>query len=286
MKKGEGIGVSLLTGKVYNEYFLERIVPRFGLGSKPTKKIIVFSGAGISAESGISTFRDSNGLWENYSVKEICDIKTWQDNFEKVHQFYNQRRVQLSETQPNEAHKMVAYLKEKYKDDCLIVTQNIDNLFEKAGIPAEEIVHLHGELTKMHCTYCHSTWDIGEVKWDMEEVCPFCKIKPEKKTIKPYVVFFGEQAPMYKEYSEALMYGAIKDSVIVVVGTSGQVIDPFSQIVEHKEALKILNNLESSKGTKEVYALKEGAYNLKFFEPATTALPKIVEIIENLWDKK
>ena len=110
------------------------------------KGLIIFSGAGISAESGINTFRDTNGLWENHSIKEVCSENTWKHNFEAVHTFYNQRRVQLSEVQPNNAHKVVATLKKQYGDDCYVITQNVDDLFERAG--CEDVLHVHGELKK------------------------------------------------------------------------------------------------------------------------------------------
>ena len=119
---------------------------------KGTKKLIIFSGAGISAESGINTFRDTNGLWENHSIKEICSEYTWKQNFEAVHSFYNQRRVQLSEVQPNNAHKVVATLKKQYGEDCYVITQNVDDLFERVG--CKDVLHVHGELGKMECTAC------------------------------------------------------------------------------------------------------------------------------------
>jgi NAD-dependent deacetylase len=109
------------------------------------KKIVVLSGAGVSAESGISTFRDSDGLWENYDVMEVASIEGWYQNPELVIEFYNQRRTQLANVEPNEAHKIIADLEKHY--DVTVITQNVDDLHERAG--STQIIHLHGELTKV-----------------------------------------------------------------------------------------------------------------------------------------
>ena len=109
------------------------------------KKIVVLSGAGISAESGIKTFRDSDGLWENYDVRDVADIDGWARNPELMVNFYNERRSQLEKAQPNDAHKILAELEQYF--DVVIATQNVDNLHERAG--STKIIHLHGELTKI-----------------------------------------------------------------------------------------------------------------------------------------
>ena len=110
------------------------------------KKLVVLSGAGMSAESGISTFRDTGGLWEKYRIEEVATPEAFQQNPELVLEFYNQRRKQLDEVEPNEGHKTLARLQEKF--DVQIITQNVDNLHERAG--SKNILHLHGELTKVH----------------------------------------------------------------------------------------------------------------------------------------
>ncbi len=109
------------------------------------KKMAVLTGAGVSAESGISTFRDSDGLWENYDVSEVCDISAWPRNPGLMLRFYNERRAQLATVKPNAAHLAIASLEEDY--DVTVVTQNVDNLHERAG--STKIIHLHGELTKV-----------------------------------------------------------------------------------------------------------------------------------------
>ena len=108
------------------------------------KKIVVLSGAGVSAESGISTFRDSNGLWENYNVEDVASIDGWYRNPELMIKFYNDRRRELEHCQPNDAHKIIAELEQQY--EVVVVTQNVDNLHERGG--STHVIHLHGELTK------------------------------------------------------------------------------------------------------------------------------------------
>ena len=114
------------------------------------KKIVVLTGAGVSAESGISTFRDSNGLWENHNVEDVASIEGWYRNPSLVLDFYNQRRAQLPTVRPNAAHIAIASLEDEF--DVTVVTQNVDNLHERAG--STRIIHLHGELTKVRPENC------------------------------------------------------------------------------------------------------------------------------------
>jgi len=205
------------------------------------KKIIIFSGAGISAESGISTFRDTDGLWENHNIEEVCHQNSWKNNFELVHKFYNQRRMQLNEVQPNKAHKVVAKIKQKYGDDCYVITQNVDDLFERAG--CKEVLHVHGELTKMECTACGNIWDIGYKEFDIaKDRCPNCN---SLRGVKPYIVFFGGTAPKYREMYRAFDVGSYRDSIVVIIGTMGNVV-VIDEFLRNKLCKKILNNLEPS----------------------------------------
>ena len=119
------------------------------------KKLVVLSGAGVSAESGITTFRDSNGLWENHKVEEVATIEGWYANPDLVLQFYNQRRAQLAHVRPNSAHLAIASLEENW--DVTVVTQNVDNLHERAG--STRLIHLHGELTKVRPENCYNEMD-------------------------------------------------------------------------------------------------------------------------------
>lgn len=171
------------------------------------KKIVFLTGAGISAESGISTFRDSNGLWENYNVEDVASIEGWDRNPELMIQFYNERRAQLANTQPNAAHNLVAELEKYYK--VTVVTQNVDDLHERAG--STNIIHLHGELTKV-CSDRgkRCVQDIG-----------YAPIKYGTRTadggmMRPFIVWFGEAVPLMED-AVGEVAGA---DIMVVVGTS------------------------------------------------------------------
>lgn len=239
-------------------------------------KIVIFSGAGLSAESGISTFRDSNGLWENHKIEEICNEHTWKANFKKVHSFYNQRRIQLALAEPNEAHKTIKRMWDKFGDDLIIATQNVDDLLERTGIAADSIIHLHGELTKMQCTACCHNWDIGYNEFNIEtDRCPKCG---SLKGVKPSIVFFNGAAPKYMDLYNSINYLHADSSYLVIVGTMGNVI-PVDSFTNHiHKSKKILNNLEESE-----YIDAEN-FGHVFYEPATTALPKIEEILKD-WRK-
>jgi NAD-dependent deacetylase len=200
--------------------------------------LVVFTGAGISADSGIQTFRDKDGLWENHSVDEVANYLTWKENRGLVHRFYNQRRVQLATVQPNAAHHVVADWQKRY--NARVITQNIDDLFERAG--CTNVIHVHGNLTKMQCTAMGClTWDIGYTEWSETGRCPSCG---SIRGVKPNVVFFNENAPEYTKMW--LTLGKLSDEdVLVVIGTSGQVIN-IAEIAEACPATTVLSNLESA----------------------------------------
>ena len=242
-----------------------------------TPKIIIFSGAGLSAESGISTFRDSNGLWENHKIEEICNEFTWKSNFSKVHNFYNQRRVQLASVQPNEAHRTIKRMFDKFGDDLIVCTQNVDDMLERTGIPRDNILHLHGFLTEMQCTACGHNWNIGYSEFNIEtDRCPRCG---SLKGVKPSIVFFNSKAPMYTYLYRALDYLEHPDSKIIIVGTLGNIIC-IDQLIKHiNPNKKILNNLDKSE------YIDDKNYKYVFYEPATTALPKIEELLKD-WRNK
>ncbi len=229
-----------------------------------TKKILIFSGAGISAESGISTFRDSNGLWEKHNIEDICNQNTWKKNFKLVHSFYNQRRKQLNSVQPNEAHKTVARIQKKYKEDCYVITQNVDDLFERAG--CTDVVHVHGELTKLECTACGHIWDIGYKEFNTSlDKCPKCG---SLKGVKPFIVFFGGQSPQYINMYRAFEVCKNRGSIVIVIGTMGNVV-PVESLLENTPCKKILNNLEKS------HYINDKIMDKVYYEKATTAARKI-----------
>ena len=176
------------------------------------KKIVFITGAGISAESGISTFRDSDGLWEKYPVQVVASIEGYHRDPELVINFYNERRKQLLDCKPNGAHRLVAELEKMY--DVTVVTQNVDNLHEKAG--STNIIHLHGELMKATSSRnpndprCIVTLDEDHLEIKMGD-----KAK-DGSQLRPFIVWFGEAVPMIEpaidEVSEA--------DILVVIGTS------------------------------------------------------------------
>jgi NAD-dependent deacetylase len=171
------------------------------------KRLVVLTGAGVSKESGIKTFRDSDGLWENYPVEEVASIEGWYKNKELMLRFYNERRAQLEGVEPNAAHKIIAQLEDHF--DVTVVTQNVDNLHERAG--SSKIIHLHGELTKVRGEDDDfTTYDIGygEIKLGDKS--------PSGAQLRPHVVWFGEAVPMIEKAVEAVK----ECDMLLVVGTS------------------------------------------------------------------
>ena len=176
------------------------------------KKLVFLTGAGISAESGITTFRDSGGLWESYNVEDVASIDGYYRNPKLVIDFYNERRRQLADVEPNEAHRRVAQLEDRY--DVCVVTQNVDNLHERAG--SHHIIHLHGELMKATSTQnpndprCIIT--IPSEKDDIE----IGDKAADGSQLRPFIVWFGEGVPMIGPAAEEVA----KADIIVVIGTS------------------------------------------------------------------
>lgn len=171
------------------------------------KHIVVFTGAGISAESGIKTFRDSGGLWEEHDINDVATPQAWSRNPSLVLEFYNKRRKQVLEAEPNAAHYALASLEQKY--NVTIITQNIDNLHERAG--SSNIVHLHGEIMKSRSTVDPSL--IYDVKGAEIKVGEKCK---KGSQLRPHIVWFGEAVP---EMENAYLL-AEKADIFIVVGTS------------------------------------------------------------------
>ena len=174
------------------------------------KKIVVLTGAGVSAESGIKTFRDSDGLWEEYRIEDVATYDAWQRNQPLVLDFYNKRRAQLGTVQPNKAHYALVDLEEKY--DVYIITQNVDDLHERAG--SSHILHLHGELTKARSSVDdYLLYYIG-----YKEICAGDTCEKGSQ-LRPHVVWFGEAVPMIAEAAEILTDA----DILLVIGTSLQV---------------------------------------------------------------
>lgn len=196
------------------------------------KNVCILSGAGLSAESGIKTFRDHDGLWENYDVMQVCSTQGWEADRNLVTEFYNHRRLDLKDKIPNAAHFALARLEQAFPGRIYNLTQNVDNLLERAG--CREVIHLHGTLTDLRCEACLHVWDIGYTEQTAHDACPLCK----SDRVRHNVVMFGESAPNYRYIYEALE----SCGLFVAIGTSGQVIDiaelaknaPYSILVNPK----------------------------------------------------
>lgn len=171
------------------------------------KKLVVFTGAGVSADSGISTFRDSDGLWANYRIEDVCTPEALANNRKTVIEFYNIRRKELLEKEPNAAHKAIAALEDYF--DVQVITQNIDDLHERAG--SHHITHLHGELRKLRSSK-NDEAIIPIEGWEQ----PLDARHEDGSLLRPHVVFFGEAVPMY---DEAVKITQTAD-IFVVIGTS------------------------------------------------------------------
>ena len=180
------------------------------------KKLVVLSGAGISAESGIKTFRDNNGLWEEYNVEDVASIDGWRRNRGLVIEFYNKRRAQLKEVEPNDAHKILASLENNY--DITIITQNVDDLHERGG--STKVIHLHGELTKVRGegtleyeyldSKSQSVFDIGYNEIKIGDNAP------NGTQLRPHIVWFGEAVPLMESAAKIVS----EADILLIIGTS------------------------------------------------------------------
>ncbi|WQU65612.1 NAD-dependent deacylase [Helicobacter pylori] len=188
------------------------------------KNLVILSGAGISAESGIKTFRDADGLWEGHDIMEVASPYGWKKNPQKVLDFYNQRRRQLFEVYPNKAHKALAELEKHYQVN--IITQNVDDLHERAG--SSRILHLHGELLSVR-----SEKDPNLVyRWEKD--LNLGDLAKDKSQLRPDIVWFGEEVPLLKEAISLVKQAHL----LIIIGTSLQVYPAASLYTHaHKDAL-------------------------------------------------
>ncbi|MEA5005305.1 MAG: NAD-dependent deacylase [Rikenellaceae bacterium] len=180
--------------------------------------IVVLSGAGVSADSGLETFRDEDGLWAKHRVEDVCTPEALKRNPELVLDFYNKRRQQLKSAEPNDGHKALAKLEQFFVVD--IITQNVDDLHERAG--STRVLHLHGELNK-----CRSMKDpsyITDIKGDLH----VGDLAPDGGQLRPHIVFFGESVPMFEKAEEIIS----KADILIVVGTSLEVY-PAASLIYH-----------------------------------------------------
>ena len=213
------------------------------------KKLVVLTGAGISAESGIKTFRDSGGLWEQHDVMDVASIDGWYRNPSLVLEFYNQRRKQLESAQPNRAHVLLAELEKDF--DVQIITQNVDNLHERAG--SRHVLHLHGELTKVRSS--KSTAHVEDIVYREIHPGDLCA---DGSQLRPHIVWFGEAVPLIEE-AERLVSEA---DIFAVIGTSLNVYPAaglVTSLPEDARAFLIDPNTVARKLPKQFTVIKENA---------------------------
>ncbi|MCS6821426.1 MAG: NAD-dependent deacylase [Microscillaceae bacterium] len=226
------------------------------------KHVVVLTGAGISAESGLKTFRDSGGLWENYDVMEVASIEGWQKNPELVLKFYNERRKQAYHAQPNAGHLALKELEKYYK--VSIITQNVDNLHEKAG--STNVIHLHGELSKVRSEkYEDLIYEWGDKEIHLGDKCE------RGAQLRPHIVWFGEVVPMM----EHAINVTLSADYFLVIGTSLNVYP----------AAGLINYLPA---TADIYVIDPHAHELPIrsnkkvkliSEKATIGVPKVVALL-------
>lgn len=227
------------------------------------KRLVVFTGAGVSAESGLKTFRDSGGLWENHSIYEVATPEAWASNPELVLDFYNQRRLQMAQCEPNAAHYAIAALEKNF--DVVVITQNVDDLHERAG--SSMVLHLHGELKYARSTADESLlYDFSGKEIKLGDCCE------KGGQLRPHVVWFGEAVPTMVEAEQI----AASAEVFVVVGTSLQVYPAAGLIYRtppHCEHFYIDPEADSAK------------YNMKNLtvikEKASSGMSKLAEALES-----
>jgi len=224
-------------------------------------KICILTGAGISAESGIKTFRDADGLWEGHDVMQVASPQGWESNMELVLDFYNQRRAQLTEVLPNKGHISLKKLEEHF--ETVIITQNVDNLHESAG--SSKVIHLHGQLNKVRSTkssHLVYQWEKDLFKGDLCE---------DGHQLRPHIVWFGEQVPM--------LTMAIREiencDICLVIGTSMQVYPAAALVSYVPNHTKIYYIDPKPALNHELHALADRLTVIT--EPATIGVPSLVD---------
>lgn len=206
-------------------------------------RVVIFTGAGTSAEAGIPTFRvDADGktaLWNNVDPKQVCDMTTYKKNKELCRTFYNDFRNLVSKTQPTDFHHKIARWQNELRErgvDLCVMTQNVDDLFEKANV--RDVTHVHGDIRNMHCISCNHNWHVGYDEQKPDDVCPACS----SDVCKPGVIFFNEHAPAYENLIRTLESLSDGD-ILIAIGTSCSVF-PIQYFFEKDDIYKIYSALE------------------------------------------
>ncbi|MEM1215965.1 MAG: NAD-dependent deacylase [Bacteroidota bacterium] len=224
------------------------------------QKIVVLTGAGVSAESGIKTFRDADGLWEGHDVMEVASPEGWRKNQDLVLDFYNQRRRQLKEVEPNAAHYALVELEKQYQ--VVVITQNVDDLHERAG--SSNILHLHGELRKVR-----STGD-SRLIYDWEDDCNTNDRCDKGYQLRPHIVWFGEAVPAIEQAVEEI-FGA---HIVLIIGTSMQVY-PAAGLVGYADKNASIYYVDPKPSIN--YELERRDHLQVIAEPATTGVRRVVD---------
>ncbi|QDK38562.1 Sir2 family NAD+-dependent deacetylase [Bdellovibrio sp. NC01] len=227
------------------------------------KNIVILTGAGISAESGIRTFRDQNGLWEDHRIEDVATPEAFHRNPELVQRFYNARRAQLKDPQikPNAAHLALAELEKQWEGDFLLVTQNVDNLHRRAG--SKNLLHMHGRLDRVRCLSCEEEFEwLEDVA--VNEDCPHCGIKG---ALRPDIVWFGEMPYHMEQIYDALE----KADLFISIGTSGNVYPAAGFVQLAWKARKIEVNMKDTEISR--------AFAEHFVGPATEQVPHLISLL-------
>ncbi len=229
------------------------------------ESIVILTGAGISAESGIRTFRAADGLWEDHKVEDVATPEAFERDPRLVHRFYNERRNQLLSEQikPNLGHLALSELENSFPGDVLLITQNIDNLHERAG--SKQLLHMHGELLNLRCKDSGVVYPVHEDS-QPEDLCSCCG---SSGNLRPDIVWFGEM-PMFMEQ----IYSALEQcDLFISIGTSGHVYPAagFVEIANASGALTVELNLEPSR--------VESAFDHRIYGPASEVVPEFVKDI-------
>jgi NAD-dependent deacetylase len=229
----------------------------------PFERIVVLTGAGLSAESGLGTFRGEDGLWDHFDIEEVATPEGFARNPVKVHDFYNLRRGRLKKTKPNAAHLALARLEQEHGEDVLIVTQNIDGLHEAAG--SRHLIHMHGELGRALCARCGTSMPWAD-DLSLATACPVCH---KEGFMRPDVVWFGERPREMERIYEALG----RCDLFVSVGTSGAVYPAAGFVAEARNAgaHTVELNLDPSDGA--------SLFAETHYGPATKVVPAYVETL-------
>ncbi|SFU39287.1 NAD-dependent deacetylase [Pustulibacterium marinum] len=223
-------------------------------------KIVVLTGAGVSAESGLKTFRDSGGLWEGHDVKEVASPEGFAKNPELVLSFYNERRKQLVNALPNEAHKQLAKLEEKH--EVVIITQNVDDLHERAG--SSKVIHLHGELFKIRSSGNEN--DVREWTKDIA-VGDLCEAGYQ---LRPHIVWFGEAVPLLEDAVDEISNA----DAVMIIGTSMQVY-PAASLIHYAPKKTPVYFVDPNPSLGE-----SNRKNLKVYaEKASSGVSKVVDLL-------